>query len=78
MKKEIEKALAKVDELAFALGEFAGAALRLSEEQEPKPETPEEKALDMVKHLTEAFNLPVFIADGEEIKPGPLVKPDEK
>lgn len=36
------------------------------------------KALDMVKHLTAAFNLPVFIADGDAIKPGPLVKPDEK
>ena len=36
------------------------------------------KALDMVKHLTADLTCPYLSQTGDAIKPGPLVKPDEK
>lgn len=87
MKTEtMNNVMEKINALAFALGEAQAEQLLEQKAAEPA-ETPEEKALDMVKHLTAAFNLPVFIgvseegflqdACGELIAPEPLVKSDE-
>ena len=82
-KKALENLMEKVNSFWGVLVEE-----REKLEAEPAEDSQKEKALDMVKHLTAAFGLPVFIgvdedaalvrADGEKIKPEEsLVGPDE-
>ena len=77
MKEAVENALKKMNKPDFAMKRTLTES-----DKEQKRETPESKALDMVEHLTAAFNLPVFSMEPEDVlawlkNQKTLVKPNE-